>query len=88
MLQYRSEKVTGPELKAVKQMENESLKDFYRRARCLGDLDISEKSHTKKKIKKYMIKFWMDSSTSGCNKNFMKTKRTAIFAKCSTGPNN
>ena len=44
MQQYRSKRATRSEFKAVKQMENESLKDYFRRVRYLGDLALSEKS--------------------------------------------
>ena len=44
MQQYRSEKAARSEIKAVKQMGNESLKDYFRRVRYLGDLALSEKS--------------------------------------------
>ena len=44
MQQYRSKRAARSEFKAVKQMENESLKEFFRRVRYLGDLALSEKS--------------------------------------------
>ena len=44
MQQYRSKRATRSEFKAAKQMENESLKDYFRRVRYLGDLALSEKS--------------------------------------------
>ena len=44
MQQYRSKRAARSEFKAVKQMENESLKDYFRRVRYLGDLALSEKS--------------------------------------------
>ena len=37
MQQYRSKRPARSEFKAVKQMENESLKDYFRRVRYLGD---------------------------------------------------
>ena len=48
MQQYRSKRAARSEFKAVKQMENESLKDFFRRVRYLGDLALSEKSLAEK----------------------------------------
>ena len=48
MQQYRSKRAALSEFKAVKQMENESLKDDFRRVRYLGDLALSEKSLTEK----------------------------------------
>ena len=48
MQQYRSKRAARSEFKAVKQMENESLKDHFRRLRYLGDLALSEKSHKEK----------------------------------------
>ena len=48
MQQYRSQRAARSEFKAVKQMENESLKDYFRRVRYLGDLALSEKSFTEK----------------------------------------
>ena len=48
MQQYRSNRAAWSEFKAVKQMENESLKDYFRRVRLLGDLALSEKSLTEK----------------------------------------
>ena len=47
MQQYRNKRAARSEFKAVKQMENESLKDYFRRVRYLGDLALSEKSLTK-----------------------------------------
>ena len=44
MQQYRSKRAARSEFKAVKQMENESLKDYFRRVRYLGDLALSEES--------------------------------------------
>ena len=40
MQQYRSKRAERSELKAVKQTENESLKDYLRRVRYLGDLAL------------------------------------------------
>ena len=48
MQQYRSKRAARSEFRAVKQMENESLKDYFRRVRYLGDLALSEKSLTEK----------------------------------------
>ena len=48
MQQYRSKRAGRSEFKAVKQKENESLKDYFRRVRYLGDLALSEKSLTEK----------------------------------------
>ena len=48
MQQYCSKRAERSEFKAVKQMENESLKDYFRRVRYLGDLALSEKSLTEK----------------------------------------
>ena len=48
MQQYRSKRAARSELKAVKQMQNESLKDYFRRVRYLGDLALSEKSLTER----------------------------------------
>ena len=48
MQQYRSKRAARSEFKAVKQMENESLKDYFRRVRYLGDSALSEKSLTEK----------------------------------------
>ena len=48
MQQYRIKRAARSEFKAVKQMENESLKDYFRRKRCLGDLTLSEKSLTER----------------------------------------
>ena len=48
MQQYRSKRTARSEFKAVKQMENESLKDYFRRVRYLGDLALSEKSLTER----------------------------------------
>ena len=44
MQQYCSKRTARSEFRAVKQMENESLKDYFRRVRYLGDLALSEKS--------------------------------------------
>ena len=48
MQQYRSKRSARSEFKAVIQIENESLKDYFRRVRYLGDLALSEKSLTEK----------------------------------------
>ena len=48
MQQYRSKRATRSEFKAVKQMENESLKDYFGGVRYLGDLALSEKSRTER----------------------------------------
>ena len=48
MQQYRSKRAARSGFKAVKQMKNESLKDYFRRVRYLGDLGISGKSLTEK----------------------------------------
>ena len=48
MQQYRSKRAARSEFKAVKQMENESLKDYFRRVRYLGDLALSGKSITER----------------------------------------
>ena len=48
MQQYRSKRAARSEFKAVKQMENESLKEYFRRVRRLGDLALSEKSLAEK----------------------------------------
>ena len=49
MQQYRSKRAARSEFKAVKQMENESLKDYFRRVRYLGDLALSKKiTHRKR----------------------------------------
>ena len=39
-----SKRAAGSEFRAVKQMENESLKDYFPRVRYLRDLALSEKS--------------------------------------------
>ena len=48
MQQYRSKRAARSEFKAVKQKENESLKDYFRRVCYLGDLALSEKSLTER----------------------------------------
>ena len=48
MQQYHSKRAARSEFKAVKQWENESLKDYFRRVRYLGDLALSEKPLTKR----------------------------------------
>ena len=85
MQQHRSRRAALSEFKAVKQMENESLKDYFRRVRYLGDLALSEKSLTDRD-QDLGDQFWKDYSTSGSNRNFMKKEQTAIFAKFYTGP--
>ena len=44
MQQYRSPSATRSEFKAVKQGENETLREYFRRVRYLGDLALSEKT--------------------------------------------
>ena len=48
MQQYSSKRAAKTEFKAVKQMENESLKKYFRRVRYLADLALSEKSLTER----------------------------------------
>ena len=48
MQQYRSKRATRTEFKAVKQTENENLRDYSRRVRYLGDLALSDKTHMEK----------------------------------------
>ena len=47
MQQHRTKGAARSEFKAVKQVENESLKEYFRRVRYLGDLAPAEKSLTK-----------------------------------------
>ena len=44
MQQYRSPRATRSEFKAVKQGGNETLREYFRRVRYLGDLALSEKT--------------------------------------------
>ena len=44
MQQYRSPRATRSEFKAVKQGENETLREYFRRVRYLGVLALSEKT--------------------------------------------
>ena len=44
MQQYRSPRATRSEFKSVRQNENESLKEYFRRVRYLGDLVLCEKT--------------------------------------------
>ena len=48
MQQYRSKRAARSEFKAVKQWENENLKDFFRRVLYLGDVALSKKSPTER----------------------------------------
>ena len=48
MQQYCSKRAAISEFRAVKQMENESLKDYFRRVRYLGDFALPEKSLTER----------------------------------------
>ena len=48
MQQYRSKRAARSEFKAVKQTENESLKEFFLRVRYFGELALSEKSLTER----------------------------------------
>ena len=43
MQQYRSPRATRSEIRAVKQGENETLREYFRRVRYLGDLALSER---------------------------------------------
>ena len=45
---YRSRRAALPEFNAVNQRKNESLKDYSRRVRYLGDLSLAEKSLTER----------------------------------------
>ena len=44
MQQYRSPRATRSEFKSVRQNENESLKEYFRRVRYLDDLALCEKT--------------------------------------------
>ena len=44
MQQYRSLRATRTEFKAVKQGQSETLREYFRRVRYLGDLALSEKT--------------------------------------------
>ena len=44
MLQYRSPRATCSEFESVRKNENESLKEYFRRVRYLGDLALCEKT--------------------------------------------
>ena len=44
MQQYRSQRATRSELKAVKHWENEDLRDYSRRVRQLADIAFAKKS--------------------------------------------
>ena len=44
MQQYRSPRATRSEFQSVRQKENESLKEYFRRVRYLGDLALCEKN--------------------------------------------
>ena len=44
MQHYRSPRATRSEVKAVKQGENETLREYFKRVRYLGDLALSEKT--------------------------------------------
>ena len=48
MQQNRTKRAALSEFKAVKQMENQSFKKYFRRVRYLGDLAISKKSLTER----------------------------------------
>ena len=48
MQQYRSERATRSEFKAVKQMENESLKNYIQKVRYLEEVALLEKSFTER----------------------------------------
>ena len=48
MQQYHSKRAARSEFKAVKQWENESLKECFRRVRHLGDLALPEKPLTER----------------------------------------
>ena len=49
MQQYRSPRATRSEFKAVKEVENETLQEYFRRVRYLGDLALSEKNNRRKR---------------------------------------
>ena len=49
MQQYRSPRATRSEFKSVRQNENESLKEYFRRVRYLGDLALCEKKTLEEK---------------------------------------
>ena len=87
MQQYRSKRAARSEFEAVKQMENESMKHYFRRVRYLGDLALSEKSLTERDqdLRDQFLDGLVDLR---CKKIFIKTKRTTIFARFYTVPKN
>ena len=84
MQQYRSKRTARSEFKAVKQMENESLKNYFRRLRYLGDLALSEKSLAERD-QDLCDRFLDGVFDFRVQQKFMKTK---LFANFYIGPKN
>ena len=62
MQQYRSPRVTRSESKSVRQNENESLKEYFRRVCYLGDLALCEKTlEEKEKLRDQFLEGLFDS---------------------------
>ena len=55
--QYRSPRATRSEFKSVRQNEKESLKEYFRRVRYLGDLALCEKTFFRRNTKICVISF-------------------------------
>ena len=87
MQQYCSNRAALSEFKAVKQMDNESLKVYFRRFHYLGDLALSEKSLIESDQDLY-DQFLEGRFDFRLQKDSMRTKRTAFFPKFCTGPKN
>ena len=87
MQQYCSKRAARSEFKAVKKWKTKAWMNNSEEYLISENLHF-QKNHSRKEIRIYEIRFWIDSSTFGCNRNFMKTKQTAIFAKFYTGPMN
>ena len=80
MQQYRIPRATRSEFKSVRQNKNESLKEYFRRVRYLGDLALCEKTF-EEKDKDLRDQFLEGIFDSRLQKNCMKMKQIIIFAK-------
>ena len=87
MQQYMSPRATRSEFKSVRQNENESLKEYFRRVRYLGDLALCEKA-LEEKDKDLRDQFQKGFLTRDSSKKCMKMRQIVIFVKfCSAHKN-
>ena len=80
MQQYRSQRATRSEFKAVKQWKNEDLGDYSRRVRQLADISFPEKSHRERE-RDMRDQFIEGHSDSRIQLNLYKDERDRDFGE-------